>query len=88
VQERDPLPLGADSRFLVDELKTRLPTALEGRVEVIDRKANVVDSGPAAVDEATDRGVLVLGLEELDNRLTGGEPDDARTIGVVQRNFG
>ena len=87
MQERDPLALGADPRFLVDELKTRLPTALEGRVEVVDRKANVVDSGAAAVDEATDRRILVLGLEELDNRLAGGEPDDARTIGVVQRNF-
>jgi len=55
VEKRDPFSLGPDTGFLVDELDPRLPAALQHRVEIVDRKADVMDAGSALRHEARDR---------------------------------
>ena len=42
---------------------------------------------PAFGNETRDRGFLVLSLEQLDQRLAGAEPDDARPVRIVERRF-
>lgn len=54
MQKRDPLSLCSDPRLLVDELYTGSAAALEHRVQVVDRKADVMDPGPSLRHEASD----------------------------------
>ena len=63
-------------------------TPVERRIQVIDHEADVVDSGPAALDEAAHWGLRGGGFQELDHRISGGETDDAGTVGVVERDLG
>src|SRR3954466_5226564 len=84
MEEGDPLSFGADSRLLIDELKPCLSAALERRVEVIDRKANVMNSRPPLCQVAADGRAFVLGLEELDERFSGAESRDPRAIRVIE----
>lgn len=88
MQEGDSLALGADARLFIDELQPGLAAPLERRVEIVDGKANVVNSGTALRDEARDRRIRVIRLEELHQGLAGRETRDARAIGVVERNLG
>lgn len=88
MQEGDPLALGADPRFVVDELQSGFSTPLERRVEIVDRKADMVNAGTALRDEARDRRIRVIRLQQLDQGLAGSETHDPRAIGVVERNLG
>lgn len=88
MEEGDPFTLGADARFVVDELQSGLAAPLERRVEIVDRKADVVNSGSPFRDEASDRGIRIVRLQELHQGLAGRETDDPRAIGVVERNLG
>jgi hypothetical protein len=88
MEERDTFPLGADPGRLVDEADAGGAAALEGVVEVVDRETDVMDAGPAAGDELSDRALGGLALEELDERVTGGEARDAGAVGVIERDLG
>ena len=88
MQERNPLALRPDARFVIDELKSRPAATLERRVQVVDRKANVVNSGSALRDGARDRRAGIICLQELDKGFAGAEADDTGAICIVERNLG
>ncbi len=88
MQKHDPLSFGAYSRLLVDELDASRPAPLDHRVQVVDRKADVMDSRSPPRYEARDRRRRVVGLQQLHERLAGAEAHYARAIGVIERNFG
>jgi len=88
MEKRDPFLLGADAGRLVDEPDAGCTTALEGVVEVVNEKAEVMDSGPALGHKSADWRVRGLGFEQLDERIAGSEADDRRAIGVVERYLG
>ena len=88
MDEGDALSLGADARCLVDETKPSLSAAIEGPIEIIYHETDVVYPRPTLGDEPSDRSVRRVGLEELHERLAGGESGNPRPIGVVQRHVG
>ena len=88
MDEGDALSLGADARCLVDEPQPCLPTAIEGALEIIYHETDVVYPRPTLGDESSDRSVRRVGLEELHERVAGGESGNPGPIGVVQRNVG
>ena len=88
MQKYDSLSLGADSRLLVDELDASRPAPLDHRIEVVDRKADVMDSRSPLRYEARDRRGRVVGLQQLYQRLAGAEARYVRAVGVIERNFG
>ena len=87
VEERDTFPFGAEPGRLVDQPKAGGAAAREGTVEVVDGEADVMDAGAAFGDELADGRVRILGLEQLDERVTGREAGDAGTVGVVERRL-
>ena len=88
MEERDTFPLGAEPGGFIDQPNAGLATTLERTVEIVDRKADVMDAGTAFGDELADGCVRLLGLEQLDEGVTGREAGDVRTVGVVERVFG
>ena len=87
MEERDPLPLRADPRGLIDQADPGGAAAREGAVEVVDVEAEVMDPRAARGEELPDRGVRDGRLEELDQRFSRGQSDDARAIGIVERDL-
>jgi len=63
VEECDPFSLRSDARLIVNELNAGLATAIERRVEVVDRKADMVDSGTPFPHEPRDRRIWVVCLK-------------------------
>ena len=63
MQECNPLSLRADARLFVDELNPCRPAALEHRVQVVDRKADVMNSWTALGHEARDRRPRIIGFQ-------------------------
>jgi hypothetical protein len=88
VKEGDSLPLGADPRRLVDQTQAGGPAAIHDLVQIVYRKADVVNSWSALLKKASDRIVPGIGLQELDKRLTGLEAGDSRTVGIVELHLG
>ena len=87
MQEGYPLSLRADARLFVDELNAGGATALQHRVQVVDRKANVMDSGPALRHESRDRRPRIVRLKKLDQSLAGAEARYPGAIGIVEANL-
>ena len=87
MKERNSFPLRANARAFVDELNSRRATALQRRVEVVNRKADVVDSRTALRHEAPDRRAGIIRLEQLDEGLARSEPDYFRAIGIVEADL-
>lgn len=86
MQERDTFPLGAESRRFVDQPNARLAASCERTVEIVDSEADVMDARAAFGDELADGCVRMLGLEQLDEGITGREAGNARAVGVVERD--
>ena len=87
MQKRDPFLLGADAGGFVDEPDAGCTTTLEGGIEVVNGKAEVVDSRPALGHETSNGRVRGLGFEQLDERISGFEASDRRAVGVVERHL-
>jgi len=87
MQEGDAFAFRADTGCLVDEPNAGGTTPLEGGVDVVDGEADVMDSGAAFGDKSSDRGFRTFGFEQFDERLTGREACDGRSVGVVERYF-
>ena len=88
MQKSDSFSLCADARSLVDELDARGPAASQHVVEVVDSKADVMDSWSALRHEARDRRVRIVGLQQLHQRLPRAESGYVRAIRIVERNLG
>lgn len=84
MQEGDSFSLGSDARCLIDELNTRGAAAVECRVQVVHRKANVMNPRSALRHEARDRRRGIVGLQQLDEGLPRAEPHDAGAVGVIE----
>ena len=84
MQECDSFSLRSNPRFLVDKLNSRGAAAVESRVEIVHRKANVMNPRSALRHEARDRRRGIVGLQQLDEGLPGVEPHDARSIGIIE----
>lgn len=87
MQEGDSFSLCSDARCLVDELNAGGAAAVQRRVQVVHRKANVMNPRSALRHEARDRRRGVVGLQQLDEGLTRAEPYDARSIGIVESHL-
>lgn len=87
MKEGNSLPLGADSRCFVDEAEPRGTAARECSVQVVHHEANVVNSGAASRDEASHWTVRAGSFEQLNEGVPGREPDDTRSISVVERDL-
>ena len=83
MQERDAFLFRANSGGFVDEADASGPASLESGVEIFDGEADVVDARTALLDEASDRRIRHLCLEQLDEWVAGGESSYSRPVGVV-----
>lgn len=84
MKEDDPLAFRADPGCFVDQPDAGCAATRECGIDVVHRKTHVMDPRTAPSDEATDRRIRVLGLQELDERIAGNQADDARAIGVIE----
>src|SRR2546423_14813452 len=84
MEKGDALSFGAEARGLVDEPDGGSAAALEGGVEVVDDEADVMNAGAAFCDELCDGRVCRGGLEQLDERLAGGETGDTGSVGIIE----
>lgn len=66
MEEGDPVPAGARTRFAVDRLEPLCHEVAEGRGKVGNGPGHVVETRAAAVQEPTHRGVRGGRFEELD----------------------
>lgn len=88
MEKRDSLAVGADARSFVNQPNAQSAAPTERAVEVVDGEAHVMDSLAALREELSDWRVGRLGLEQLDQRAAGNEPDDASTVRIGERDFG
>ena len=88
MEERDAPALGAGPRLFVDEANAQRAAAGQRAVEIFHREADVMDPGTALRDELSDWRIRRLRLEQLDQRVSRGEPGDASTVRIVERDFG
>ena len=88
MDEGDSLAFGAETRDLVDEADAGGPAFVECAIEVVDGKADMMDTGAAFGDKLADRGLAGAGLQEFDEGIPGGESGNARSVGVVERDVG
>ena len=87
MQERNSFSLRADPRPFIDELNAGRATPIERRVEVIDRKADVMDARTTLRHEARDRRGGIVRLQELYQRLARVEPHYPGAIGIVEAHL-
>jgi hypothetical protein len=84
VKERNPLSLRAQPRLLVDEAHAGLTATLQGAIQVIHRKADVVNARAPLFEELSDRRVGFICFEKLDQGLPGMESANAGPVAVGQ----
>ncbi len=87
MQKRDALSFRADPRLLIYELNAGPAAALQHRVEIVNRKADVMNAGSPLGEEAGNRRGGIFGLEKLHQRLTGAEADDVGSVRIGQHNL-
>lgn len=82
MKKGDPFPFGADPRNVIDDANARLTAFLERSVEVVDCKADVVDSRAAPGDEFSYRRIALSGLEKLHQRVASDDGSDAGPVRI------
>jgi hypothetical protein len=82
VKESNPLSFSAEPRNLIDQLDSSCPAPLEHRIEVVDRKADVMDTGPASRKELSNRRFGTIRLQQLDEAFPGRDGRYPRAIGI------
>lgn len=88
MEEGDALSFRSDPRDLVHQRHAGGTALREHCVEVVHGEAQVVNAGTAFLDEARDRRVGTVGLEQFDKHVAGDESANARTIAVGERFVG
>ncbi len=88
MEKRNSFSLSTDARHLVDQLKPGLPAALEDGIQVVDRKADVVNAGTSLLHEPGDRRVRIDGFQQLDQGFSCGKAHDLRPIRIIQLHLG
>lgn len=87
MQERNSFSLRADPRPFIDELNAGRATPIERRVEVIDRKADVMDARTTLRHEARDRRPGIVRLQQLNKGLARAKAHYPRAIGIGQADL-
>ena len=87
MQKRDSLSFRANPRLLIYELNAGAAAALQHRVEIVNRKADVMNAGSPLGEEAGNRRGGVFRLEKLYQRLAGAKAGDAGSVRIVQDNL-
>ena len=85
MQKRDSFSLRSHTRRFIDQLDPLRTAAGEGAVQILNGEADVMEAWSATVDESRDRGVGGVGLEQLDERITGREAGDVSTVRILER---
>jgi len=88
VEKRNSFSLSTDARHVVDQLKTGLTAALENGIQVVHRKADVVNPGTALLHEPPDRRVRLDGFQQLDQRFSRCKSRDLCPIRIIQLDLG
>jgi len=82
VQEGNTFAFRAQARGLVDHSQSGGTAALQGGIQVIHRKADVVYSGSAPLDKSVDWGTCLCAFQQLDERAPGVKADYLRSVGI------
>lgn len=88
MEKRNALPLRSAAWRFIDKSKAGVTAALQGAVDVVDRKTHVVNTGTPLGDILANRGVVGLRLEELHQRFAGRQSRYGGTVGIVQWDLG
>ena len=88
MEEGDALSVGSDPRDLVHQGHARSAALREHRVEVVYGEAQVVNARTALFNEARNRRVGTVGLEQFDEDVASDESANTRTIAVGERLVG
>ena len=88
MEKRNAFPFRTEPGGLVDELHAGGPASVECSNDVVDGKTDMVDSRATLGHETANRGIRSLGLEKLHQWLTGGQPGNSGSVGVVEGDFG
>lgn len=70
---------------LVDETVSCGAAGLEGRIEVGDSIAHVMDAGTATLEELCDRGARLAGSQQLDVSIPELQGDDPGPVDILSR---
>ncbi|MEA2764368.1 MAG: hypothetical protein QOK07_772 [Gemmatimonadaceae bacterium] len=87
MQKCNPFSLGAYARCFVDELNAGSAAALERRVQIVDRKADVMDSRTALGHEARDWRGGIIGFQQLNKRVSRAESRYPGAVGTVEADL-
>lgn len=88
MEKRDTLSFRSHPWSVINKADAAGPTSVQRRLQVLDNEADVVDARATALHEPSHGRVRRGGFEELDERITGGETDDGRAVGVVEWHLG
>ena len=88
MKEGDAFAVGAASRDIIDEFDAGAPAAVESSSQVVYGEADVMKTRATLADELAYGRVGALRFEQLHEGVTGAQPGDASTIGVVERFLG
>jgi hypothetical protein len=88
MEEGDPLAFRTRARLLVNQPDSRLTTARQRRVQVVHRKADVVNARAALFQEPANGGVGFIWFEKLNQGVARDEPADPRPVAVSQLGLG
>ena len=83
----DPLAFSPEAGNLIDKLHTCRTTAIQHRIEIVDRKANVMDSRTSPREEFPDWSIVAFRLEQLDETLARGHSRDARAVRIGELDW-
>ena len=85
MEERDPPPSRAAPRGLIHQPVAGLAARSQGRVQIGNPVAEMVNAGAAPGQESRHRAVGIMGSEQLDVALPEGERYDRGAIGGFGR---
>ena len=77
MQECDSFSLRSNPRFLVDKLNSRGAAAVESRVEIVHRKANVMNPRSALLEKLREP-VVALRRDQLEGGLAASDGKERR----------
>jgi hypothetical protein len=86
VKEGNPFTFRSETRPFVDETDSSGSATFERGVEIVYRKADMMDAWAAFGDELRHWRLWGLGFEELDQGITGAQSGDSGPIVVAERD--
>jgi hypothetical protein len=84
MKKGDSLSFGAHARCFVDQPDSSGAATGQGVVQILDGKADMMNTGTATVDESRDRRIVGPRLEQLDELRACGKAGNASTIGILE----